>query len=970
MQAAEFQPTLAINQGRHANQESSQRDRETPPVSPSPNRSGFFRRSPETVSSQNGPVQAPHRSESPQERSTPKNAESGRSEARLRRTPHSYPAYQAGAVVAMDSGPGAPPTGQRMTPLPCGTSPLHPTVSAMSPGGASASRASPIRRQTSSVLTPKSTTPSSRALGVNTPSSNRFGDRPGSGSKIDPEQVPRPTGQPEAVKEEGGKTLDTAKYGGTGVPPPAGAVCTIMDSGSCSCEFIRCTVNQVLSYPSTANTAHVPVAVVVQPFAELTAHEAPVPVLDLGESGPLRCTRCRAYANAFFTWVNRGRDTVCNFCGQRMEVPNEYFCSLDEHGQRRDLLERPEFQRGTVDYLAPRDYSEGSCRAAPSTVVVIDSSQRSMQTGFFQQVLVTLRSLLPYLRRPASRLGIVTFDRELQFYRFNPAASEAWQVTVADLEDPFMPCGADVLCVDVEDESVRAQFEALLDRLPKLVLESRPAVENGKGAEAAGGAALKAAVEMMAEVGGGHVLMCHAVLPAIGVGALRSRGDVRLYGSAEEEAGLFAPQQGSFFDSLVKSCLDKGVAVSTICAPAAGAYIDAASLSVPPRRTGGEFLYFPGFDVSRDGERLHFDISRSIVQNSVFGCVFKLRCSKGLSVETMYALWDAEVIDSSTFHVSRLSVDAACAFVLTHSERIEGAKHAYVQAACLHTNRNGQRLIRVHTLKLPVATLLSSVFRFCEIDAVTNLLLKQAVSLVLSGTAGFKDKLTKACVDILHAYRIHCAATTSAGQLILPESLKLLPLYISSIRKMSAFRSGSDIKADERVASLLRLLGLGMAQTSTVVYPRVFPMVPLADRAGRPTGVGDNVHYPATIPCSQDKLNEEGVYLVDNGFQLQLYVGPEVQQDTFDFFGISSLSQLPTAITRGRSDEVDRMLSVVDQIRKDRHRLPWLPLVVILPGSPEEAKLLSMMVEDRVAGEMHYVDFLCHIHKLVHNKLD
>ena len=44
--------------------------------------------------------------------------------------------------------------------------------------------------------------------------------------------------------------------------------------------------------------------------------EAPVPVLDLGESGPLRCTRCRAYANAFFTWVNRGGSVfTCPKCG-------------------------------------------------------------------------------------------------------------------------------------------------------------------------------------------------------------------------------------------------------------------------------------------------------------------------------------------------------------------------------------------------------------------------------------------------------------------------------------------------------------------------------------------------------------------------------------------------------------------------------------------------------------------------------
>ena len=100
-------------------------------------------------------------------------------------------------------------------------------------------------------------------------------------------------------------------------------VCTVVDCGSSSCEFIRSTVNQarlvaclaclvqqavcrvtwhlgqVPAYPSTANTAHIPMAVltpfltvflfvlaylashthtstevVCQPFAELTAFEA------------------------------------------------------------------------------------------------------------------------------------------------------------------------------------------------------------------------------------------------------------------------------------------------------------------------------------------------------------------------------------------------------------------------------------------------------------------------------------------------------------------------------------------------------------------------------------------------------------------------------------------------------------------------------------------------------------------------
>lgn len=105
--------------------------------------------------------------------------------------------------------------------------------------------------------------------------------------------------------------------------------------------------------------------------------------------------------------------------------------------------------------------------------------------------------------------------------------------------------------------------------------------------------------------------------------------------------------------------------------------------------------------------------------------MFKLRVSKGLAVDGMHATWDPEVIDPSTFAVSRMSVDSTVNFSLTHGERIEGQKHAYMQVACLYTSKKGRRLIRVHTLQLPVTSSLSNVFRYTEIDTVTNLLLKQ-----------------------------------------------------------------------------------------------------------------------------------------------------------------------------------------------------------------------------------------------------
>lgn len=46
------------------------------------------------------------------------------------------------------------------------------------------------------------------------------------------------------------------------------------------------------------------------------------------------------------------------------------------------------------------------------------------------------------------------------------------------------------------------------------------------------------------------------------------------------------------------------------------------------------------------------------------------------------------------------------------------------------------------------------------------------------------------CVRILAAYRKHCASSASPGQLILPESFKVLPLYMLGLKKSAAMRRG------------------------------------------------------------------------------------------------------------------------------------------------------------------------------------
>ena len=87
--------------------------------------------------------------------------------------------------------------------------------------------------------------------------------------------------------------------------------------------------------------------------------------------------------------------------------------------------------------------------------------------------------------------------------------------------------------------------------------------------------------------------------------------------------------------------------------------------------------------------------------------------------------------------------------------------------------------------------------------------------------------MVTATVSILYTYRKMCASSTAAGQLILPESLKLLPLYALSLTKHALLRAGTDVRADERSALIAMACRMPVTSSVAFVYPRLFALTTL-----------------------------------------------------------------------------------------------------------------------------------------------
>lgn len=109
----------------------------------------------------------------------------------------------------------------------------------------------------------------------------------------------------------------------------------------------------------------------------------------------------------------------------------------------------------------------------------------------------------------------------------------------------------------------------------------------------------------------------------------------------------------------------------------------------------------------------------------------------------------------------------------------------YIQCALLYTTPEGHRRIRVHTMGMPTTSVLGNLFRAADLDAQFSVIMKNAAeAMTEKPLPQIREKVLQDCVNTLYTYRKFCATTSSSGQLILPEALKLLPLYTLALNKV------------------------------------------------------------------------------------------------------------------------------------------------------------------------------------------
>ncbi|KAL4464887.1 hypothetical protein ABPG74_011448 [Tetrahymena malaccensis] len=766
------------------------------------------------------------------------------------------------------------------------------------------------------------------------------------------------------------------------IPPHSYQYFIQRDDGNAGPRFIRPSIYSFTNEPNVMAQTQFPQGCIVQPFSDPVGQEEPVPVSDFftkeeSENGKVvqiqslfRCMRCHAYANPYFKFQDGGNVAVCNICQKPNKVPNEYYSPLNGYNERSDKQARPELSKAVYDMAAPSNYSKKKV-TNNYIMLCLEMTPATIQSGIFAQALYSLSMALGSIPAPErTAVSICTYGSQINFYSIPKDLSNDPQlIVVSDLDDPYCPFPRNALFLNIIED--REKIDYLVEKLQKnseLVLQEAEASKIYHVKTASVGSVVQSIASML-EDHPARIIVFSSQLPTLGYGKLKRRDDVKVM-NTDQEKTLYAPQDKQY-QELAINLLRNSITVDLfVFSPD---YCDLVTTSLLCTETGGQLYYYPHYTTS-DAEKVHYELFRNLTRPYFIDCIMTVRTSLGIILEDYYTTKGK--VSVKDLQMSSMNPDSVVGVMYKQEDKITTGE-AYIQYACLYTNVYGQNMIRVINLALPVNTSIQNMFKQGDLDATFSLIVRRTLSNISSQTLKqLHDSLISQIVNIFYSYRNNVAASSSPSQLILPESTKYLIIYILSVLKSEVFRTNG-ARPDHRYYDIYRLFSFPPNQLSNFLYPKIYALHSIyenqsnLDLAPGSYIAEDKVIMPTNIPSSIDRLSSFGIYLIDNGETIFIYVMKDANPQLFEqLYGTSDYEQLREIQQYPSISDNDfaiRVNAIIDQIRRNRNGT-YHNIRTVLYKDPFENNLKPFFVEDETRGIMSYNNFLCDIHKRIQSK--
>lgn len=330
-------------------------------------------------------------------------------------------------------------------------------------------------------------------------------------------------------------------------------------------------------------------------------------------------------------------------------------------------------------------------------------------------------------------------------------------------------------------------------------------------------------------------------------------------------------------------------------------------------------------------------IKKTLNRDQGFECVMRTRFSN--SIKIVNFMTPVLISHNDLLRMSSVDEDMSLTFNLEYqmtkinqgtTDKLtsiikpeESDPFIYLQTAVLYTHRDGTRRVRVHNYCLPTSNRVSDIHDSIDCEAYASFLFKLQIDKVLKSKKMVNSVLY--CEEIFKSFISAIFNNIQMQSKDLPENIEYLPLYFCGILKNRVCcKDEIGLKLDIDTSNFIRIKILRMSDNEIInfIYPKFFQIhhLMLDKTLGNKDDLGD-VTLPEIVSAHSNSLENDGVYLIDNGYILILYIKLQCSVELIDnLFGVKSLTEIKSqvhesSITTRENDICIRLTNIIEYLR-------------------------------------------------------
>ena len=809
---------------------------------------------------------------------------------------------------------------------------------------------------------------------------------PESNYNINPIQIPRPNQYDEIYSNN-----EKLPYYETNIgtaPPHTTTFYSVKETQNSSCRYIRSTLNSVPISQSLLNETNLLFGICVQPFAEIPDYEEKIPIVQVNDE-IFRCKQCKSYINNKYTISYSAQNkqvAICNLCQYENEldinrpgIKSEYLNS--------DYSSCPELAKPTIDFIAPKNF-KSSKLFIPHYLFMIDISEYSYQLGLPSYVINSIKTNLDLIHNVEnSYIGFSLYDSK-NIYFFYIEKNDVRLTIMGDKIDPFCPISLKKLYLKIDENKER--IEQIMDKINSFIEEkNNNSQENRriKQVSTITGAAIKSGVESLLE-NGGRVMIFTANPCNHGFGACVSRDSFNKE-KEPQKSNPFYPQHEKLVEIGEKAANNRIVVDQFIFM--SNSY-DLSTFSVVSNLSGGQIEYY---NYSKDPnvinslyEKLHYDLTRILTRPNYYDCKFMLRFTVGVDCVEILGPFNKKL--GEAFQLGGCDPDYCYYYNLRLNEYFKNGQKTDIQIVILFDDNYSNRYLRIFNYSFDMTNNVGNIFSNAEVDAITKAMIYKEISLIYkTDFKNVRKNIENKIINSFKYYRIKEKSGTPSNQLILPVSIRYLPLYIDSFLKTGILSNQNKPEMINQIIYIMnKLLRDPIYSTTKFLYPKLYRIDNIeneqinAKNSIKIENIGlINEKYnifqkPLLLRLSKDVIDFDCAYLVDNGCYIYIFIFNHIEGNFYnDMFGVETYEEAKNLVTNldeeNQSDINQRLLNIISQLRKENGGyFQPLRLFFFDENGITNPILANLLKEDKLDEYDNYPGYLCNLHREIQERID